>query len=135
MKVKDTPQVKLAELQKKIQYLLNIDPANLIFEYRKTSTGYELVVSTINPVHRQSFLFHKTEGKTKTEAIEKMMEYVRTDQKVENSFTIQWSLIKKDELHTSYVRAENILNAIEKIMYGRDRNSIIIFSASLNSIA
>ena len=135
MKVKDTPQVKLAELQKKIQYLLNIDPANLIFEYRKTSTGYELVVSTINPVHRQSFLFHKTVGKTKTEAIEKMMEYVRTDQKVENSFTIQWSLIKKDELHTSYVRAENILNAIEKIMYGRDRNSIIIFSASLNSIA
>ena len=126
MITKETSQVKLADLQKKIQYLLNIDPANIIFEYRKIPKGFELAVSTVNPVHRQSFLFHKSEGKTKANSIEKMLEYVRSYQKVENSFTIQWSLVKKDELHTSYVRAENIVKAIEKIMYGRDPNSITI---------
>ena len=39
------------------------------------------------------------------------------------------------ELHTSYFKASNILNALQKLYYGRDMNTITVFSVVLNPIS
>lgn len=65
----------------------------------------------------------------------KMLEYVKNYKEKENSYTIQWVARDEHELHTSYFRAGNILEALEKLYYGRDRNTITVFSVVLNPVS
>jgi len=80
-------------------------------------------------------LFHSETGADKVDALKKMMEYVQSYKEKENSYTIQWVTKSDSELHTSYFRASNILDALEKLYYGRDRNTITVFSVVLNPIS
>ena len=64
-----------------------------------------------------------------------MLDYVKTHREKKNSYTIQWSMRNSNELHTSYFRAKDVLEAIEKLYFGRDANSLIIFSVVLNPIS
>ncbi|MFN3342065.1 MAG: hypothetical protein ACK40M_05165, partial [Flavobacteriales bacterium] len=89
----------------------------------------------VNPRHRQSFLFHTVDGYDKVDALRKMLDYVRNYKERESSYTIQWSLRGETELHTSYFRAKNIFDALDKLTYGRDLNSIIVYSVVLNPIS
>ena len=50
-------------------------------------------------------------------------------------FTIQWKLKGTTEIHQSYFRAFNMMDALDKFYYGRSINSIIIYSITLNPIA
>ncbi|MEM6831044.1 MAG: hypothetical protein AAF551_11070, partial [Bacteroidota bacterium] len=87
------------------------------------------------PRHNQSFLFKTITGFDKTEVLHKMLDYVRTHKDKENSFTIQWMVKGMPELQTSYFRAKNIYDALDKLYYGRDINQITVFSVVLNPVA
>jgi len=80
-------------------------------------------------------LFHSETGFDKIDALRKLWDYVQNNKEKENSYTIQWVASSNSELHTSYFRASNILNALEKLYYGRDRNTITVFSVVLNPIS
>jgi hypothetical protein len=95
----------------------------------------KLDLITINPRHNQSFLFRSESGADKVDALKKMWDYVQNYKEKENSYTIQWVTKNDSELHTSYFRASNILDALEKLYYGRDRNTITVFSVVLNPIS
>jgi hypothetical protein len=129
--------VRIAEIQKEIEsYLGGLDSNSIIFEFRELKDGLlDLDLITVNPRHRQSFLFHSTEGRSKVEVLEAMLDYVKNYKDKESSYTIQWSLKGEGELHTSYFRSKNILEAIDKLYYGRDMNSVTIFSVVLNPIS
>ena len=47
-------------------------------------------------------------------------------------FTIQWIARGEKELNTSYFRAANVYSALDKLYYGRDINTITVFSVVLN---
>jgi len=64
-----------------------------------------------------------------------MLHYVQRYKEKENSYTIQWVAKGDTELHTSYFKASNILNALQKLYYGRDMNTITVFSVVLNPIS
>jgi hypothetical protein len=64
-----------------------------------------------------------------------MLVYVQGYKEKENSYTIQWVAKGDHELHTSYFRAGNIMNALEKLYYGRDMNTITVFSVVLNPVS
>ena len=51
-----------------------------------------------------------------------------------SSYTIQWSARGDIGLQTSYFRAKNIMEALDKLFYDRDPNSINVFSVMLNPI-
>jgi hypothetical protein len=95
----------------------------------------KLDLITINPRHNQSFLLNSVTGSDKVDALKKMWDYVQNFKEKENSYTIQWVTKSDSELHTSYFRASNILDALEKLYYGRDRNTITVFSVVLNPIS
>jgi len=127
--------VSIARYQKEIKDLLGLNTENLVFEYAERGNTVKLDLVTVNPRHNQSFLFHTAEGIDKVDALKKMLEYVKKNYPGENSYTMQWTTMHSQELHTSYFRAKNMYGALDKLYYGRDINTISVYFIKLNPIA
>lgn len=126
--------LEIARAQKEIGEYIGIGKDDLIFNYEEGSKGVKLYLITLNPRHNQSFLFHSTQGVDKLDALNAMLDYVRTYKERTSSYTIQWSARGDSSLQTSYFRARNIMEALDKLFYDRDPNSITVFSVMLNPI-
>lgn len=135
METTSDTHVESAKIQQQIKDYLGLRTADLVFEFSTFEGTVKLDLITINPRHNQSFLFHSERASDKVDALRKMLEYVKSYKEKENSYTIQWVARGTSELHTSYFRAGNILEALEKLYYGRDRNTITVFSVVLNPIS
>jgi ATP phosphoribosyltransferase len=127
--------IEIAKLQKEIESYLSLGNTDIIFDYVDHGQAIRLNVITVNPRHNQSFLFHYTEGHDKIDALKEMVNYVKVDREKYNSYTIQWTVRGGNELQTSYFRAKDIQEAIDKLHFSRDPNSIQIFSVVLNPIS
>lgn len=127
--------VEAAKIQQQIKGYLGLRTSDLIFEYSVMDGKTKLDLITLNSRHNQSFLFHSETGSDKVDALKKMWAYVQNFKEKDNSYTIQWVAAGQHELHTSYFRASNIFNALEKLYYGRDRNTITVFSVVLNPVS
>lgn len=126
--------VELAKIQKQIQSHLGLDSNALVFNYSTLEGKVKLDLVTLNPRHNQSFLFHSVSSYEKLDALREMLAYVKDYREKESPYTIQWAVKGEKELHTSYFRARNILEALDKLYYGRDMNLITVFSVVLNPI-
>lgn len=127
--------VETARYQKDIAVRLGLDPQNLIFNYKQKNETVRLDLVTVNSKHDQSFLFHSIIGTDKIDALKKMLEYIDQHYHNESSLTIQWIKIGENKLHTSYFRAKNMYDALDKFYYGRDMGSYKIFSITLNPVS
>lgn len=127
--------VESVKLQKKIESHLGIQGSELSFEFQAMDGKTKLDLITINPRHNQSFLFHSEMGVDKVDALSKMLDYVKSYKDKYNSYTIQWTAKDETELHTSYFTATNMYDALDKLYYGRDINTITVFSVVLNPVA
>jgi len=126
--------VELAKVQKEIEEHLGLKKDTMVFEYSQVDNKAKLNLITINPRHRQSFLFHSVTAYDRLEALRKMLDYVKNVKDKENHYTVQWMTRIDSELHTSYFRASSIYDALDKLYYGRDMNTITVFSVVLNPI-
>jgi len=127
--------VEAARIQQKIKDYLGLRTSDLVFEFTSIDGKVKLDLITINPRHNQAFLFHNETGADKVDALKKMLAYVQDYKEKENSYTIQWVAKSDKELHTSYFKASNIMDALQKLYYGRDMNTITVFSVVLNPIS
>lgn len=128
--------LEIAKLQKEIGDHIGIGVDSLMFNYvDEPGQGAKLFLITLNPRHNQSFLFHSTQGSDKLDALREMRKYVSTYKERTSSYTVQWSARGENELNTSYFRAKNVLEALDKLFYDRDPNSITVFSVILNPIS
>ncbi len=126
--------LELARLQKEIGSYIGLGKDSLVFSFAPKGKRTQLHVITLNPKHNQSFLFHATTGSDKVDALREMLEYVKTYKERTSSYTVQWSTRGDSGLQTSYFRAKNVLEALDKLFYDRDPNSITVFSVMLNAI-
>lgn len=126
--------VEVARLQKQIETHLSVQ-GSLIFDFQQEDKRVKLNLITVNTRHNQSFLFHSVYGIDRVDALNKMLDYVKNYQDNENSYTIQWRIKGDKELQTSYFRAKNIYEALDKLYYNRDLNAIIVYSVVLNPMA
>ncbi len=127
--------VETARYQKDIAARLGLDGENLIFNYKQKNETVRLDLVTVNPKHDQSFLFHTVTGTDKIDALKKMLDYIDQHYHNESSLTIQWIKIGDNKLHTSYFRAQNMYEALDKFYYGRDLGQYKIFSITLNPVS
>lgn len=127
--------IEIAKYQKEIESYLSLGNTSVIFDFDEIGSAMRVHVITINPRHNQSFLFHSIDGHDKLDGLKKMLDYVKTYKERENSYTLQWTLKGQNELNTSYFRAKDIPEALNKLFYGRDPNSVTIFSVVLNPIS
>ncbi|MDB5269329.1 MAG: hypothetical protein JWP58_2369 [Hymenobacter sp.] len=122
----------IARLERDIRQYLGLEPAQLQFEFREMEGQTRLDLITVNPRHQQSFLFRYETGRDQVECLEKMLDYVKRFRDTESSYTVQWSARDDKELHTSYFRAHSVYEALDKLYFGRDLNTITVFSVVLN---
>lgn len=127
--------LEIARYQKEIGDYIGLGTDSLVFNFDESGPATKLFVITLNPRHNQSFLFHQTSGSDKVDALRAMLDYVRTYKDRTGSYTIQWSTRGDGALQTSYFRAKNIMEALDKLFYDRDPNSITVFSVMLNPIS
>jgi len=127
--------VETARYQKDIATRLGLDPQNLIFNYKQKNETVRLDLVTVNPKHEQSFLFHSITGTDKIDALQKMLDYIDQHYHNESSLTVQWIKIGENKLHTSYFRAQNMYEALDKFYFGRDLGQYKIFSITLNPVS
>jgi len=127
--------VQIARLQNQILQHLGLTAEEAVFEFGEEGAEATLSLITINPDHRQAFLFHDTRGKNKVVALEQMMEYVASYRDKEGSYTIQWAVRGTNRLHTSYFRGSDVFDVLRKFTFGRDRNTILIYGVTLNPVA
>lgn len=124
--------IELAKIQEEIQSHLGLSNGSLVFNYSEIDGKSKLDLITMNPRHNQSFLFHSVTSYEKIDALKLMLEYVRSYREKDSPYTIQWTVREQKELHTSYFRARNVYEALDKLYYGRDMNNITVFSVVLN---
>lgn len=127
--------IDIARLQKDICEKLGLQSDHVVFDFSQQEGIITLDLITISPRHDQSFLYHTTKAIDKKEALGKMFEYVATLNKNDNTYTLQWRKVGDAELHTSYFRARNMYEALDKFYYNREVNSFNIFNIALNPIA
>ena len=127
-----TDEFEAARLQREIEQHLGIASGELRFEFRQLDGLTRLDLITVNPRHHQSFLFRYEVGHDEAECLRKMLEYVRRYRDNESSFTLQWRARGDKQLHTSYFRAHSVYEALDKLYFGRDLNTITVFSVILN---
>lgn len=126
--------VEYARIQHAIESHLGVE-GNLVFDFIAENGHIKLNLITINPRHNQSFLFHSVVGMDKIDALQKMLDYAKGYKEKDSSFTIQWAMREGKELHTSYFRAKDMYEALDKLYYDREANSITVFSIVLNPIS
>lgn len=95
----------------------------------------ELALVTKGVEHGQKFLFHKSRGAYRQQALEDLLDYIKDHGAQESTYTVQWRAFNESDLHTSYFSAPNIQGALEKFFFGRDIHSTTVFSVSLNPIS
>jgi hypothetical protein len=127
--------IEIAKLQNEIIKSLGMQSEHVVFNFQDKNGQIKLQLITINPKHEQSFLLHSNMGTDKVDALQKMCEYVGNKYKEESSYTLQWALIGNNTLHTSYFRANNIYEVLDKFYFGREQNSYTIYSINLNPIS
>ncbi|WP_299707154.1 hypothetical protein [uncultured Pontibacter sp.] len=127
--------VESARIQKQIENHLGLSGDSLLFEFRPMDNKVRLDLITVNPRHLQSFLFHTEIGYDRVDALRKMLDYVQSYKEKESPYTVQWMTRGDKELNTSYFRARNMYEALDKLYFGRDMNTITVFSVVLNPVS
>lgn len=127
--------VESVRIQKQIENHLGIGGSSLLFEFRQLDNKLRLDLITVNPRHQQSFLFHSEVGYDRLDVLRKMLEYVTSYRDMESSYTVQWMSRNEKELNTSYFRSRNMYEALDKLYFGRDINTITVFSVVLNPVS
>ena len=127
--------IEIAQLQAEIGEYIGLGQNSLIFNFEEHANLVNLHLITVNPRHNQSFLFHSCDGLTRIDALKNMLGYIKDHKDRESSYTIQWSIIGENKLHTSYFSAKNVIGALDKLYYDRDPNTITVFSVMLNPIS
>ncbi|OGX84371.1 hypothetical protein BEN47_03140 [Hymenobacter lapidarius] len=125
-------EFEVARLEREIQQYLGLEAAQLRFEFRELEGQTRLDLVTLNPRHHQSFLFRFETGRDEADCLQQMLDYVKRLRDTESSYTLQWRTRGDKELQTSYFRAHNAYEALDKLYFGRDLNAITVFSVVLN---
>lgn len=126
--------IETARLQREIEEYIGLGPNSLVYNFGESNGKTTLHLVTVNPRHNQSFLFHSEEGYDRQDTLKRMLKYVKSHKDKESSYTIQWKHTDDDTLQTSYFSAKNVQNALDKLFYDRDPNSITVFSVIMNPI-
>lgn len=126
---------ELEKIHISIANMLGLSRDLLSFNYKTEDGKTTLQLATSNPRHQQTFLFHTTTGFGEMDALNKMEEYVTENKNTKSTYTIQWAMTDKNELHTSYFTGKNIYEVLDKFYYGKAITGTIIFNLSLNPLS
>lgn len=121
---------KIIELEDQISNLIHKDNGRTVhFEYLD---GSMVIAYTYNHQNRETFLLTKQVGFTYVEALERILQYVESNQKTYDSYTVIWTRKGRPERTTSYFYAEDVTDVINKFFEGKDKNLYRVYEIRMN---
>lgn len=105
------------------------------FRYSHQGPKVRTKLVTWNPKHRSTFLVHETEARSRIDALNELLLYVKDkirDQ--EKPYTVKWHLKNTMDMKlvTSHFYAQDIYNLLDKFYYDKNREDYEIIEIKLN---
>ena len=130
-------EARKLELESKISELVKTDSkCNAGFNYKKIGTDkVELIVTTLNPNHTETFVLMKTTEVGTLRCLEKVLSYPEHHKKYQSSYTVLWSEKSDFRLNTSYFYAYDMQEVLDRFNEGKDKSAFIIYEMKLNPMS
>lgn len=123
----------IIELEDRIANIIQKDNGRTIhFEY---NDGDCITTWTYNHKNKETFLLTKQKGKNYIECLHKILNFVETNEKVYNSYTVIWSRKGRTERVTSYFRCTDVVEVTNKFFEGKDKNLYHVYEIKMNPIS
>ncbi len=125
-------EILLAEMTAEDIIRKELNDVVLYFDYQEDENETELSLITISKNHGERFLFHKIKGKSKLNCLNSMIDYIKSDYKLNfNNYEIIW--VKKGEMKSniSWFHGKSFLDVVDKFFHLKDPSDIVIYEVKL----
>jgi len=131
-------EILIAEMQSESLIRKELDDVILYFDYTEDDSTSNTVLSliTISKNHGERFLFHKIESTSKLKCLSKMIDYIKSDFKVNHqNYEIVW--VKKGEIKSniSWFHGKSFLDVVDKFFYMKDPSDILIYEVKMKPMS
>ncbi|GIV38704.1 MAG: hypothetical protein KatS3mg033_0504 [Thermonema sp.] len=137
--IQQPTEVLIRELELEEAIRRQLEDARIYFDYSLVQNPEDtknplikLDLITINPQHNQKFLFHSVRGRSKTELLEQMMDYIQNYKKNLESYEIEWMDARLPEkVQVSWFRGSDIFDVLNKFYYDKEKSRFRILKIKL----
>lgn len=126
----ETEKVKL---ENKISRIIEEDNnCSTHFEYNKVDGKTEITIITYNPNHHEQFVLKKEIAATIENGLNKVLEYLETTRKHQNTYTLVWLRKGEGKTRTSYFSGYDMKDVLDKFYHNKESEDYIIYEIRLN---
>ena len=93
----------------------------------------KVIVLTYNSIKKETFLFKEVEATTDEEGLKEILKYAKSHKEDYDSFTILWA--KRGVANSSeksYFYCKDLLEAMEKFYFNKNREEYVIYEVKMN---
>lgn len=133
-----TPLETTIDLESQISTEIRKDNGSTVtfnYNYTPFKTITSVKVFTVNPVTKEFFLLHSATAETQQQALEAILNYVKTHKNDMSSYTVRWSRKTDGVSYVSHFCSKDIIELIAKFFDGKDPYLYTIYEIKLNPVA
>ena len=129
-------EILLSEMTSEDIIRKELDDVTLYFDYQETDSETELSLITISKNHGERFLFHKISSNSKLFCLSKMIDYIKSDYKLNHqNYEINWRKKGDTKDNVSWFNGKSFLSIIDKFYFMKDPSDILIYEVKMKPMA
>ncbi len=129
-------EILLAEMTSEETIRKELNDVTIYFDYQEDEAETELSIITISKNHGERFLFHKIKSSSKMNCLSKMIDYIKSDYKLNHqNYEINWRKKGDTTNHTSWFHGKSLLDIVDKFYFLKDPVDIIIYEMKMRPMA
>jgi len=129
-------EILLAEMTSEDIIRKELNDVTIYFDYQEDDSETELSIITISKNHGERFLFHKIKAGSKISCLSKMIDYIKSDYKLNHqNYEIIWRKKGDAKDNTSWFHGKSFLDIVDKFYFMKDPADIIIYEVKMKPMA
>ncbi len=129
-------EILLTEMTSEDIIRKELNDVTIYFDYQEDDSETELSIITISKNHGERFLFHKIKAGSKISCLSKMIDYIKSDYKLNHqNYEIIWRKKGDAKDNTSWFHGKSFLDIVDKFYFMKDTADIIIYEVKMKPMA
>lgn len=129
-------EILLAEMTSEDIIRKELNDVTIYFDYQEDDSETELSIITISKNHGERFLFHKIKAGSKISCLSKMIDYIKSDYKLNHqNYEIIWRKKGDANDNTSWFHGKSFLDIVDKFYFMKDPADVIIYEVRMKPMA
>jgi hypothetical protein len=129
-------EILLAEMTSEDIIRKELNDVTIYFDYQEDDSETELSIITISKNHGERFLFHKIKAGSKISCLSKMIDYIKSDYKLNHqNYEIIWRKKGDANDNTSWFHGKSFLDIVDKFYFMKDPADVIIYEVKMKPMA